>query len=159
MRPHLVTLAAVGLLLTSCTSLARQVSAYPGQGQIARQIQADTAECTAWAESATDYPGQSAVTGAVVGGVILAGVSAALYAILHLIRPRGQPWAPRSAESWGRPRGRGQRAGRPISIVAAPCGVRGVSRLHRGGVLSHAPRARPRSDSPARRRLLEGRAA
>jgi hypothetical protein len=63
-----VALAALGLLLTGCAPLSRQVPAYPAQSQTSEEVRVDTAACEAWAK------GTAAATGAGVGSAVMARI-------------------------------------------------------------------------------------
>jgi hypothetical protein len=66
--PDWMALAALGLLLSRCVPLSRQVLAYPPRSQTSEEVRVDTAVCEAWAK------GTAAATGAVVGGAVMAGI-------------------------------------------------------------------------------------
>jgi hypothetical protein len=80
-----MALAALGLLLSSCAPLSRQVLAYPARSQTSEEVRVDTAACEAWAK------GTAAATGAVVGGAAMAGIGtvagAASYAAVGYLDP------------------------------------------------------------------------
>jgi hypothetical protein len=71
-----MALAALGLLLSGCVPLSRQVPAYPPQSQTSEEVRVDTAACEAWAKGTA--------TGAMVGGAVMTGIEtvagAAIYA-------------------------------------------------------------------------------
>jgi hypothetical protein len=63
-----MTLAALGLLLSSCAPVSRQMLAYPARNQTSEEVRGDTAACAAWAK------GTGAATGAGVGGAVMASI-------------------------------------------------------------------------------------
>ena len=63
-----MALAALGLLLSGCTPLSRQVPAYPAQSQTSEEVRVDTAACEAWAK------GTATTTGAALGGAVMASI-------------------------------------------------------------------------------------
>jgi hypothetical protein len=73
-----MALAALGLLLSGCAPLSRQVPAYPARRQTSEEVRVDIAACEVWAK------GTAAGTGAVVGDAVMAGIGtvagAAIYA-------------------------------------------------------------------------------
>lgn len=135
MLPRLTALLLAALLLTGCASLARQVPAYPGQGQTAAQVTDDIALCTTWAESATEDPGRQAVIGSATGAVILGGVGAAIGAALYAILKLNPAEGAAIGATWGGIMGAAEGAGaagesaaqRRRGAYAACMGARGYT--------------------------------
>ena len=74
-----MALAALGLLLSGCVPLSRQVPAYPPQSQTSEEVRVDTAACEAWAKGTA--------TGAMVGGAVMTGIETVAGAAIYA------PWA------------------------------------------------------------------
>jgi hypothetical protein len=80
-----MALAALGLLLSSCAPLSRQVPAYPARSQTSEEVRVDTAACETWAK------GTAAATGAVVGGAVMAGIGTVAGAPISAVARRPDP--------------------------------------------------------------------
>jgi hypothetical protein len=72
-----MALTALGLLLSGCAPLSRQVPAYPAQNQTSEEVGVDTVACEAWAK------GTAAATRAVVGGAVMAGIGTVAGAAIY----------------------------------------------------------------------------